>query len=96
MREEREILLSQRDFWNQVKKKKKREREKEREPEKARENGAPGMFWRRKKRKIKEGGRDGGHVCGREKQEKKKGKMNETYGWEWNEERKNNIKNKKS
>ena len=35
----------------------------------------------REKRKIKEGGRDsGGHVCGGEKQEKKKGKMNETYG----------------
>ena len=58
-----------------IKLKKKREREKEREPEKERENGAPGMFWRRKKRKIKEGGSDsGGHVCGGEKQEKKKEK----------------------
>ena len=72
---EKENFLIAERVLESSKKKKKREREKEREPEKERENGAPGMFWRRKKRIIKEGGRDsGGHVCGGEKQEKKKEK----------------------
>ena len=44
-------------------------------------------------KESKKGGRDSGQ-CVEEK--KKKKKRNETYGWKWNEERKNNIKNKKS
>ena len=72
--------------------------EREREREREREWSSLECFERgriREKRKIKEGGRDSGHVCQGKKQKKKKKKRKETYGWKWNEERKNNIKNKK-
>ena len=83
MREKRKFFLSQREFWNQVKRERKREREREREREleKERENEAPwNVLNEGEKENKRRGGRDSGHVCGGEKQEKKKRKRNETYG----------------
>ena len=64
------IFLSQREFWNQVKKKKK---ERERELEKERENGAPGTLNEGEK-ESKRGGRDSGQ-CVEEKKKKKEIKL---------------------
>ena len=90
------IFLSQREFWNQVKRERERERERESWRKKERME-LPGMFWMRENEGEKENKRRGVEIvdtCVEEKNKKKN--RNETYGWKWNEERKNNIKNKKS
>ena len=56
----------------------------------------PGTFWMRENEGEKENKRKGVEIVDTCVEEKKKRKRNETYGWKWNEERKNNIKNKKS
>ena len=84
MREERKIFLSQREFWNQVKKKK-RERELEKER-------APGTFWWMRENEEEKESKRGVEIVDNVWRRKKR---NKTYGWKWNGKRKNNIKNKK-
>ena len=72
MREERKIFLSQREFWNQVKKKKKREGAGERK-------SSWNVLMNEGEKESKKRGRDSGERV-EEKKKKKKRKRNKMYG----------------